>query len=77
MKTYKSIKSIQQYEDIVHILTHWGDDAALAAAPEDDPGAALIKRFRRNNKQGYTNYIKFFELEETKALDGDIGHSIY
>ncbi len=68
-KTYKSVKSVQQHEDIIHILTHWGDDAALAAAPEDDPEAALIKRFRRNNKQGY-NYIKFFELEETETLDG-------
>lgn len=69
MKTYKSVKSVQQYEDNVRILTHWGDDAALAAAPEDDPEAALIKRFCRNNKQGY-NYIKFFELEETETLDG-------
>jgi hypothetical protein len=67
-KTYKSVKSVQQHEDIIRILAHWGDDAALAAAPEDDPEAALIKRFRRNNKQGY-NYIKFFELEETEALD--------
>jgi hypothetical protein len=71
MKTYKSVKSVQQHEDIIRILTHWGDDAALAAVPEDDPEAALIKRFRRNNKQGY-NYIKFFELEETEALDGSL-----
>lgn len=71
IKTYKSVKTVQQYEDIVRILTHWGDDAVLAAAPEDDPDAALIKRFRRNNKPGY-NYVKHFELEEIEALDGTL-----
>ncbi len=69
IKTYKSVKTVQQYEDIICILTHWGDKAVLAAAPEDDPDAALIKRFRRNNKPGY-NFVKFLELEETNALDG-------
>ena len=33
IKTYKSIKTVQQYEDIICILTHWGDEAILAAAP--------------------------------------------
>jgi hypothetical protein len=69
IKTYKSVKSIEQYNDVVRILTHWGDDNFLTAAPENNSDVVLIRRFWKNNRQGY-NYTKFFEIEETEALDG-------
>ena len=59
IKPYKSVKTIEQYNDIVHILTHWGDDNFLAAAPENDSDAVLIRRFWKNNRQGYS-YTNFF-----------------
>jgi hypothetical protein len=69
IKPYKSVKTVDQYNDIVRCLTHWGDDNFLAAAPENDSDAALIRRFRKSNRQGY-NYSKHFDIEETEALDG-------
>jgi hypothetical protein len=36
IKTYKYVKSVEQYNDIISILTHWGDDNFLTAAPEND-----------------------------------------
>ena len=33
--------------------------------------ASLIRRFCKNNKHGY-NYIKFFEIKETKSLNGSL-----
>jgi hypothetical protein len=55
LKTYKSVKTIDQYNDIVLCLTHWGEEEYLAAAPEEDMEASRIYRFRRQHLQGY-NY---------------------
>ena len=34
LKKYKSVKIVDQYNDMVLCLTHWGEDEYLAAAPE-------------------------------------------
>jgi hypothetical protein len=69
IKKYKSVKSIDQYNNMVWCLTHWGDNEYLAAAPEDNMEASRIYRCRRQHPQGY-NYVKYFSIEETKSLDG-------
>ena len=69
VKKYKSIKTIDQYNDIVWCLTHWGDDKYLAAAPEDNMEASRTYRFHRQHPQGY-NYVKYFSIEESESLDG-------
>jgi hypothetical protein len=33
IKTYRAVKSPEQYAEIVRILTYWGDDEYLAKAP--------------------------------------------
>jgi hypothetical protein len=69
LKRYKSVKTVEQYNDMVRCLTHWGEDEYLATAPEDDMEASRIYRFCRQHPQGY-NYAKYFRIEETKSLDG-------
>jgi hypothetical protein len=69
VKKYKSVKSINQFNDMIRCLTHWGDDEYLAAALEDDLETSRIYRLRRQHLQGY-NYVKYFSIEETKSLDG-------
>ncbi len=68
-KKNKSVKTVDQYNDMVRCLTHWGDDEYLAAAMEDDMKASKIYRFCRQHPQGY-NYVKYFSIEESKSLDG-------
>ena len=70
-KTYRSVKSVEQYDDIVRIITNWGDDAVLAAGPPDDVVVKQIKVFRANNIGGY-NYVKHFAVRETEAADGSV-----
>ena len=53
IKSYTSVKSVEQYNNIICILTHWGDDNFLSAAPENDSDAALIRSFCKNNKHEY------------------------
>jgi hypothetical protein len=69
LEKYKSVKTVNQYNNMVLCLTHWGEDEYLAAAPEEDIEASRIYRFRRQHPQGY-NYAKYFCIEETKSLDG-------
>jgi hypothetical protein len=69
VQEYKSVKTVDQYNNMVRCLTHWGDDEYLAAAPEDNLEALRIYRFRRQHPQGY-NYVKYFSIKETKSLDG-------
>ncbi len=69
LKKYKSVKTVNQYNDMVLCLTHWGEDEYLAAAPEEDMEASRIYRFRRQHPQGY-NYAKYLCIEETESLDG-------
>ncbi len=69
LKNYKSIKTVDQYNDMVWCLSHWGEDEYLAAALEDNMEALITFRFRRQHPQGY-NYVKYFSVEESKSLDG-------
>ncbi len=69
LKKYKSIKTVDQYNNMVLCLTHWGEDEYLAAAPEEDMEASRIYRFHRQHLQRY-NYAKYIRIEETKSLDG-------
>jgi hypothetical protein len=69
LKKYKSVKTVDQYNDMVLCLTHWGEDEYLAAVPEEDMEASRIYRFHRQHPQGY-NYEKYFCIEETESLDG-------
>jgi hypothetical protein len=68
LKKYKSVKTVDQYNNMVRCLSHWGEDEYLAAAPEDNTEASRIYRFRRQHPQGY-NYVKYFSIEESKSLD--------
>jgi hypothetical protein len=49
IKTYHSVKTVQQHQEMVRILTKWRDDEFLKSAPEDDLEATEIKRFRCAN----------------------------
>ncbi len=69
VKKYKSIKFIDQYNNMVRCLSHWGYDEYLAAALEDNLEVLRIYRFFRQHPQGY-NYVKYFSIEETESLDG-------
>ncbi len=69
LKKYKYIKTVNQYNNMVLCLTHWGEDEYLVAAPEEDMEASRIYRFRKQHPQGY-NYAKYFRIEETESLDG-------
>ncbi len=68
LKTYKSVKSVEQYNYIIEVLTNWGDEAVLKAALPDDPDANACRNFRKENIQGYS-YVKQFVIEEAKGLD--------
>ncbi len=63
LKTYKSVKSVKQYNYIIEILTNWGDDAVLREASPDDPNANACRNYCKENIQGYS-YVKLFVLEE-------------
>jgi hypothetical protein len=69
-KVYRSVKSFQQYNDIVCILTYWGDDAFLATADEDDPPVKEIRWFRGMNEKVRYNYNTHFKLLQTQQSDG-------
>jgi hypothetical protein len=69
MKKYTFVKSVEQYNDMINIITNWGDDAVLREASPDDPEKATIIKFHGENLQG-RNYIRFFKVEEAKAIDG-------
>ncbi len=49
LKKYKSVKTVDQYNDMVWCLSHWEDDEYLAAALEDDMEALRIYRLRRQH----------------------------
>ena len=66
---YNSVKSVENYNEIIHVLTNWGDDLKLKHLPPNDPEAQRIKAFRTKNKKGY-NYSRAFSLQETQAPDG-------
>jgi hypothetical protein len=69
LKKYKSVKTVDKYNNMVWCLSHWGEDEYLAAAPEDNMEASRIYRFHRQHLLGY-NYVKYFSIEESESLDG-------
>jgi hypothetical protein len=71
LKKYKSVKTVEQYEDIIRVLNNWGDNAVLKNASSDDSEAAAFLKFRKSNSQGY-NYVKHFEVEKREALHGSV-----
>jgi hypothetical protein len=71
LKTYKSVKSIEQYNYIIKVLTNWGDDNVLKAASLEAPDTNTCRNFRKENIQGYS-YVKQFQIEEAKGLDGSL-----
>jgi hypothetical protein len=69
MNQYCLVKTVQQYNEIVCILTYWGDDALLLSADEDDPKKEICQFQRKNDQVGY-NYDVHFKLLQTKQSDG-------
>jgi hypothetical protein len=49
LKKYKSVKTVDQYNNMVRCLSHWGDDEYLAAAQEDAMETLRIYRFHRQH----------------------------
>ena len=70
IKTYRAVKSPEQYAEIVRVLTYWGDDNFLATANEDDPRVFEIRRFRKENEANGYNYNSHFKLVHTENSDG-------
>jgi hypothetical protein len=69
LNAYKFVKSVKQYNYIIEVLTNWGDNNVLKAASPEDPDANACRNFHKENIQGYS-YIKQFQIEEAKGLDG-------
>ncbi len=67
LKTYKSVKSVEQYNYIIEVFSNWGDDAVLKEASPDDPDADKCRNYRKENI-----HIKLFVLEEAEGLDGSL-----
>jgi hypothetical protein len=64
------VKTVAQYNEIVRVLTYWGDGKFFASAKENDPDVSEIRRFRKaNEKVGY-NYDAHFKLLHTENSDG-------
>jgi len=38
-KEFKSVKTYKKYNDMIHVISNWGDTAFLKEAPFDDPAA--------------------------------------
>jgi hypothetical protein len=54
LKKYKSVKTVDQYNNMVWCLSHWGEDEYLAAAPEDDMEASRITGFVGSTRRDTT-----------------------
>ena len=70
IKTYRAMKTLVQYNEIVHVLTYWGDDKFLATTEDDDPDVSEIRRFRKANENIGYNYDAHFKLLHTENYDG-------
>lgn len=67
---YRSVKTVEQYEEMIYILSNWGDDDELALLPRDDPEYIRIIKFRKkNNKKGY-NYASEYRVDIIENRDG-------
>lgn len=70
-KSYKCVKSVEQYNQIVTVLKNWGDDDFIRNNP-DDPTAIEHLRFRNKNAAIGYNYKNHFKLEEVEDADGNL-----
>lgn len=70
-KSYKCVKSVEQYNQIVTVLKNWGDDDFIHNNP-DDPTAIEHLRFRNRNASIGYNYKNHFKLEEVEDADGNL-----
>jgi hypothetical protein len=61
-KEFKSVKTYKKYNDMIHVISNWGDNALLKEASVDDPVANAFRKFRKNNPSGY-NYVRDFKIE--------------
>jgi hypothetical protein len=68
LKKYKSVKTYEKYNDMIHIMSNWGDDDYLKEATSDDPVATAIRKFCKSNICGY-NYVRDFKIEVAETLD--------
>lgn len=67
-KEFKSVKTYEKYNDMIHVISNWGDNALLKEASVDDPVANAFRKFRKSNPSGY-NYVRDFKIEVTETLD--------
>ena len=37
LKKYKSVKTYDKYNNMIHVISNWGDDVVLKEASSDDP----------------------------------------
>ena len=68
-KQFRSVKSVEQYEQMVRILSRWGDDEFVKNASAKCDAANDFRRFRRQNKTGYM-YSKDFYVQDRELVDG-------
>lgn len=67
IKQYRSVMTVQQYNEIVCILTYWGGNVFLTSADEDNPEEKEIhSRFQRMNEQVGCSYDAHFKLLHTE-----------
>jgi hypothetical protein len=65
--SYRTVKSVEQYTEMVHILSSWGDDKKLATR---HPEFLWTHKFRKkNSKKGY-NYTSSFRVEVIEKRNG-------
>jgi hypothetical protein len=68
-KEFKSVKTYEKYNDMIHMISNWGDNAFLKEASFDaDPVAHEIRKFCKSNPSGY-NYVRDFKIEVAETLD--------
>jgi hypothetical protein len=68
-KEFKSVKTYEKYNDMIHMMSNWGDNAFLKEASFDaDPVAHEIRKFCKSNPSGY-NYVRDFKIEVAETLD--------
>jgi hypothetical protein len=69
LKTYKSVKSVEQYNYIIEVLTNWSDNNVLKAASPEDPNANACRNFHKENIRD-TVTSRNFRLRRPKVSTG-------
>jgi len=46
-KEFKSVKTYEKYNDMIHVMSNWGDTTFLKEAPFDDPAAHEIPKIQQ------------------------------